>query len=77
MSRDYFGLSALERCTQAGGSLSVHIGDALSPSVAVQGGFAGKTFYPCKAFLLYFEPMFSVSTVTILIGQHKLAIVNN
>ncbi|ONK55945.1 uncharacterized protein A4U43_C10F2560 [Asparagus officinalis] len=41
MSRDYFGLSALERCTEAGGSLSVHIGDALSPSVAVQGGFAG------------------------------------
>lgn len=41
MAREYFGLSVLERCTQDGGSLSVHVGDALSPSVAVQGGFAG------------------------------------
>lgn len=41
MAREYFGLSDLEKFTQAGGSLSVHIGDALSPSVAVEGGFAG------------------------------------
>lgn len=41
MAREYFGLSLLER-TGAGGSLSVHIGDALSPSVAVPGGFAGE-----------------------------------
>ncbi|KAI0488256.1 hypothetical protein KFK09_028083 [Dendrobium nobile] len=41
IAREYFALSDLERCTQAGGSLSVHIGDALSPSAEVEGGFAG------------------------------------
>ncbi|WOL07495.1 hypothetical protein Cni_G16237 [Canna indica] len=41
MARDYFGLSDLEGFTSAGGSLSVHIGDALSESVRTQGGFAG------------------------------------
>lgn len=41
MAREYFGLSVLEGCTEAGGSLSIHIGDALSSDVAVEGGFAG------------------------------------
>ncbi|XP_051183516.1 uncharacterized protein [Lolium perenne] len=41
LSRDYFGMSNLEKTTELGGSLSVRIGDALSPSVAVEGGFAG------------------------------------
>ncbi|KAJ0969962.1 hypothetical protein J5N97_022839 [Dioscorea zingiberensis] len=41
IAREYFGLSGLEQSTQAGGSLSVHIGDALSPSATVPGGFAG------------------------------------
>ncbi|XP_066306470.1 uncharacterized protein [Miscanthus floridulus] len=41
LSRDYFGMSDLEKATESGGSLSVHIGDALSPSATVQGGFAG------------------------------------
>ncbi|KAH0448327.1 hypothetical protein IEQ34_022127 [Dendrobium chrysotoxum] len=41
IAREYFALSDLERCTQANGSLSVHIGDALSPSAEVEGGFAG------------------------------------
>nr|XP_018680210.1 PREDICTED: uncharacterized protein LOC103982774 isoform X3 [Musa acuminata subsp. malaccensis] len=41
MAREYFGLSELEKCTSAGGSLSVHIGDAFSESVRVPGGFAG------------------------------------
>ncbi|PKU65055.1 uncharacterized protein LOC110111163 [Dendrobium catenatum] len=41
IAREYFALSDLERCTQAGGSLSVHIGDALSPSADIEGGFAG------------------------------------
>ncbi|XP_078447828.1 uncharacterized protein LOC144716556 [Wolffia australiana] len=40
-ARDYFGLSSLEQPNEAGGFLSVHIGDALSPSVSVPGGFAG------------------------------------
>lgn len=41
LARNYFGLSVLEKPTQDGGSLSIHVGDALSPSVAVEGGFAG------------------------------------
>ncbi|KAF0911087.1 hypothetical protein E2562_005469 [Oryza meyeriana var. granulata] len=41
LSRDYFGLSDLEKKTESGGSLSVRIGDALSPSATTEGGFAG------------------------------------
>ncbi|KAJ1299003.1 hypothetical protein BS78_01G497800 [Paspalum vaginatum] len=41
LSRDYFGMSDLEKATESGGSLSVRIGDALSPSATVEGGFAG------------------------------------
>ncbi|CAB4276889.1 unnamed protein product [Prunus armeniaca] len=40
-AREYFGLSDLEKPTQAGGILNVHIGDALSPSVNISGGYAG------------------------------------
>ncbi|KAM7525999.1 hypothetical protein LguiA_015901 [Lonicera macranthoides] len=40
-AREYFGLSELEKHTQDGGVLHIHIGDALSPSVAVPGGYAG------------------------------------
>ncbi|CAA6656473.1 unnamed protein product [Spirodela intermedia] len=40
-ARDYFGLSDLEKHNQAGGFLSIHVGDALSPSMSVPGGFAG------------------------------------
>ncbi|XP_059662070.1 uncharacterized protein LOC132308102 isoform X2 [Cornus florida] len=40
-ARDYLGLSDLEKHTQAGGILRVHVGDALSPSVNVPGGYAG------------------------------------
>ncbi|CAN6689145.1 unnamed protein product [Malus baccata var. baccata] len=40
-SREYLGLSDLEKQTQAGGILNVHIGDALSPSVNIPGGYAG------------------------------------
>lgn len=40
LSRDYFGLSDLEKATESGGSLSVRIGDALSPSAIIEGGFA-------------------------------------
>ncbi|CAN6314217.1 unnamed protein product [Urochloa humidicola] len=41
LSRQYFGMSDLEKPTESGGSLSVHTGDALSPSATVEGGFAG------------------------------------
>uniref|UniRef100_A0A0A9FV94 Uncharacterized protein n=1 Tax=Arundo donax TaxID=35708 RepID=A0A0A9FV94_ARUDO len=41
LSRDYFGMSDLEKATESGGSLSVRIGDALSPSATVEEGFAG------------------------------------
>ncbi|KAB2636970.1 hypothetical protein D8674_027504 [Pyrus ussuriensis x Pyrus communis] len=40
-AREYLGLSDLEKHTQAGGVLNVHIGDALSPSVNIPGGYAG------------------------------------
>lgn len=40
-AREYLGLSHLEKCNQSGGVLHVHVGDALSPSVIVPGGFAG------------------------------------
>ncbi|XP_075664261.1 uncharacterized protein LOC142633890 isoform X1 [Castanea sativa] len=40
-SREYLGLSDLEKRTVAGGILNVHIGDALSQSVNASGGFAG------------------------------------
>ncbi|PON51224.1 S-adenosyl-L-methionine-dependent methyltransferase [Parasponia andersonii] len=40
-AREYFGLSDLEKHTKAGGNLTVHIGDALSPSVKISGGYAG------------------------------------
>ncbi|KAL6347195.1 hypothetical protein AAG906_012776 [Vitis piasezkii] len=40
-SREYLGLSDLEKHNQAGGILHVHVGDALSPLVNVPGGFAG------------------------------------
>ncbi|KAK9161909.1 hypothetical protein Syun_002811 [Stephania yunnanensis] len=40
-AREYLGLCNLERCNQVGGVLCVHVGDALSPSATVPGGFAG------------------------------------
>ncbi|KAF8380279.1 hypothetical protein HHK36_027761 [Tetracentron sinense] len=40
-AREYLGLSDLEKHTQAGGVLCVHVGDALSQSANVPGGFAG------------------------------------
>ena len=42
LSRQFFGMSELEKATESGGSLSVHIGDALSLSATVEGGFAGE-----------------------------------
>ena len=42
-ARDYFGLADLEQQNNVGGFLSVHIADALSPSVTVPGGFAGES----------------------------------
>lgn len=44
-AREYFGLSELEKHTQDGGVLHIHIGDALSPSVTFPGGYAGKVFF--------------------------------
>ncbi|KAK9095732.1 hypothetical protein Sjap_021229 [Stephania japonica] len=40
-AREYLGLCNLERSNQVGGVLCVHVGDALSPSATVPGGFAG------------------------------------
>lgn len=40
-AREYLGLSNLEKHTPAGGILHVHVGDALSPSVHIPGGYAG------------------------------------
>ncbi|KAJ0081509.1 hypothetical protein Patl1_11921 [Pistacia atlantica] len=41
-ARDYFGLSDLEKPTEAGGVLHVCIGDVFSPSETVPGGYAGE-----------------------------------
>ncbi|KAI3754137.1 hypothetical protein L1987_53915 [Smallanthus sonchifolius] len=40
-AREHLGLSDLEKHTEGGGVLNVHIGDALSPSTSVSGGYAG------------------------------------
>lgn len=40
-AREYLGLSDLEKHTQSGGILNVHIGDCFSPSASISGGFAG------------------------------------
>lgn len=41
-------MSDLEKATESGGSLSVHIGDALSSSATVEGGFAGEYLTSCE-----------------------------
>ncbi|XP_057787294.1 uncharacterized protein LOC131004616 isoform X2 [Salvia miltiorrhiza] len=40
-SRDYFGLSELEKHTIEGGVLNIHIGDVFTPEAAISGGYAG------------------------------------
>lgn len=40
-AREYLGLSDLEKPTQGGGVLHVHIGDAFSSSSTIPGGYAG------------------------------------
>ncbi|KAI5445476.1 uncharacterized protein LOC127135064 isoform X1 [Lathyrus oleraceus] len=40
-ARDYFGLSDLEKTTEDGGILSVHIGDVFVPSEDLHGRYAG------------------------------------
>ncbi|KAF5816805.1 putative S-adenosyl-L-methionine-dependent methyltransferase [Helianthus annuus] len=40
-AREHLGLAHLEKHTQGGGLLTVHIGDALSAATAVSGGYAG------------------------------------
>ncbi|XP_047315689.1 uncharacterized protein LOC124919487 [Impatiens glandulifera] len=40
-ARDYLGLSELEKQTPKGGILKVNVGDALSSSVNIPGGYAG------------------------------------
>ncbi|KAI3701366.1 hypothetical protein L6452_26378 [Arctium lappa] len=40
-AREHLGLSDLEKHTEGGGILHVHIGDALSTSSSVSGGYAG------------------------------------
>lgn len=41
MSRDYLGLSDLEKHNSDGGILKIHIGDVFSPSVGITGGYSG------------------------------------
>ncbi|XP_019443668.1 PREDICTED: uncharacterized protein LOC109347968 isoform X3 [Lupinus angustifolius] len=40
-ARDYFGLSDLEKATEEGGILNVHIGDVFIPSENLHGKYAG------------------------------------
>lgn len=71
MAREHFGLSELEKTTQAGGSLSVHIGDALSESATVQGGFAGNHLMLLKHIfkLSCFLNLFWHRMIILLVGQ--------
>ncbi|KAK6150675.1 hypothetical protein DH2020_015607 [Rehmannia glutinosa] len=41
ISRDYLGLSDLEKQTMDGGVLNIYIGDVFSPDAAISGGYAG------------------------------------
>lgn len=41
-ARNFLGLSDLEKRSEDGGILNIHIGDALDPSVRISGGYAGK-----------------------------------
>lgn len=41
ISRDFLGLSEVEKQTINGGVLNVHIGDVFSPDAAIFGGYAG------------------------------------
>ncbi|XP_008447062.1 uncharacterized protein LOC103489616 [Cucumis melo] len=40
-ARNFLGLSDLEKRSEDGGILNIHIGDALDPSVRISGGYAG------------------------------------
>jgi hypothetical protein len=41
-ARDYFGLSDLEKTTEDGGILNVHIGDVFVPSEDLHKRYAGE-----------------------------------
>jgi hypothetical protein len=43
-ARDYFGLSDLEKTTEDGGILNVHIGDVFVPSEDLHKRYAGQLF---------------------------------
>ena len=43
-ARDYFGLSDLEKTTEVGGILNVHIGDVFIPSENLCRRYAGQSF---------------------------------
>ena len=43
-AREYFGLSDLERTTEDGGVLNVHIGDVFIPSENLHRRYAGESF---------------------------------
>ena len=82
LSRDYFGMSNLEKTTELGGSLSVRIGDALSPSATVEGGFAGEHFIWCKhnacftAFLEFnYGKLSSDQFSMIICGKFRLSVI--
>jgi hypothetical protein len=56
-------MSDLEKATESGGSLLVRIGDALSPSATVEGGFAGEQLTSCE-WNTYFALVWTVSVST-------------
>jgi hypothetical protein len=62
-AREYFGLSDLEKHTQAGGILNVHIGDAFSPSVNISGGYAGE-------ILVYIPLCITLPTLSFFFGHY-------
>lgn len=48
ISRDFLGLSDVEKHTADGGVLNIHIGDVFSPDAAIPGGYAGKNCWCCQ-----------------------------
>lgn len=57
-AREHLGLSDLEKHTEDGGVLHVHIGDALSTSSNIPGGYAGNFIIVNQLNIIYFHCCF-------------------
>ena len=64
MAREYFGLLDIEKHTPAGGILRVCVGDALSPSVTVPGGYAGNDVPNLVLFVCFLRKLNCIRIVS-------------